>query len=344
MAIIVLDLEWNQGFPSTPDQKFNEIIQIGAVRLDTWDAEPTVFSQWVRPMFHRALHYRVRELVPVDRKTLRSAPNFFQVLKSFQSWCGNDAQFVTWGTEDLRVFHENLDHYHLDKSWITREYDLQKAYGYVCFDTNQQYALKTAIEQCGLDAPLTFHDASHDAMYTALIGKWLLERYGQLPDLAEVDRIFAQRAEEKRQALLAEAARLADGPCQEAEPLAQWDCGPFDTAIACASSREARLLMCPECQNKLYHINYYPVDGGRHFVAKARCSKHGPVYTLLTLRQEADKTYGTARVFDRESDASHIFKICAKYEEPAELEQPPKKRPYRSRKRTSRRQPPAAES
>ena len=333
MAIIVLDLEWNQGFPETPEQKFNEIIQIGAVRLDTWGAEPAVFSEWVRPLYHRALHYRVRELVPVDRKALRSAPNFFKVLKSFQAWCGPDTQFVTWGTEDLRVFHENLEHYQLDSSWITKEYDLQKAYGFMCFDSNQQFALKTAIEQCGLDTDLTFHDASHDAVYTSLIGKWMLERYGQLPDLEEVDRIFAQRAEEKRQALLAEAARMAREQIETGDPLEQWECGPFPTAIACASSRDARLLECPECRNKLYHISYYPVDDGALFVARARCSQHGPVYTILTPRQETDGVHATARAFGQNSDAGRVYKICAKYEDPADLEVQPKRR--RSRRRST---------
>ena len=330
MAIIVLDLEWNQGFPQTPEQKFNEIIQIGAVRLDTWESEPKVFSQWVRPMYHRTLHYRVRELVPVDKRALHSAPNFFKVLKSFQAWCGPEAHFVTWGTEDLRVFHENLDHYQLDGEWITREYDLQKAYGYMCYDSNQQFALKTAIEQCGLEADLTFHDASHDAMYTALIGKWMLARFGQLPDLDEVNRIFAQRAEEKRQALLAEAARMAQALTQETEPLEQWEGGPFPTAIACASSRDARLLTCPACQNKLYHINYYPVGGELQFAARARCSQHGPVYTILTVHEEADGVYGTARAFAADSDAGRVYKICARYEEPADLEAQPKR--HRSRR------------
>jgi inhibitor of KinA sporulation pathway (predicted exonuclease) len=334
MAIIVMDLEWNQGFPATPEQKFNEILQIGAVRLETWDSEPEVFSQWVRPMYHRALHYRVRELVPVDKKLLRNAPNFFQVLSKFRAWCGEDAQFITWGTEDLRVFHENLDHYQLDKSWITKEYDLQKAYGYVCFDTNQQYSLKSAIEACELEAALTFHDASHDAMYTAMIGKWMLAKYQTLPDIAEIDRVFAQRAEEKRQALLAEAARLAAEAVEQGEPVATWDCGPFPTAIACASSREARLLLCPECNNKMYHINYFPVDGGKHFIAKARCSEHGTFFTLLTLRQEADQVSATARVFDSASDMNSVFKICSKYEEPAELERNEHRKPrHRNRGR-----------
>ncbi len=339
MAIVVLDLEWNQGFPATPEQKFNEIIQIGAVRMDTWDSEPVVFSQWVRPMYHRALHFRVRELVPVEKKTLRNAPNFFQALNKFRSWCGEDVQFVTWGAEDLRVFHENLDHYHLDKHWITEEYDLQKAFGYLCFDTSQQYSLKAAIAHCQLDAPLTFHDASHDAYYTALVGKWLLQHYIQLPETAELDRIFAQRAEERRIALLDDAARMAGALVETGTPLTQWECGPFPTAIACASSRDARLLLCPECRNKLYHINYFPVDNGRHFIAKARCSVHSTYYTLLSMQQDSDgQFHAIARVYDKDSDASQIFKICAKYEEPAKLEHRSKSRAY-PRRRKSRRQP-----
>ena len=37
MSYIFFDLEWNQGYPHSQEERLDEIIQIGAYRLDSWE-------------------------------------------------------------------------------------------------------------------------------------------------------------------------------------------------------------------------------------------------------------------------------------------------------------------
>ena len=53
MSYIFFDLEWNQGYPHSIEDKLDEIIQIGACRLEQWDSQPEPFSCYVRPTIHK---------------------------------------------------------------------------------------------------------------------------------------------------------------------------------------------------------------------------------------------------------------------------------------------------
>ena len=97
MSYVFFDLEWNQGYPHGEDDKLDEIIQIGACRLDSWEGEIAPFSSYVRPAIHKKLHHRVRKMLPLSMDTLRRAESFRTVARRFFSWCGPNPVFFTWG-------------------------------------------------------------------------------------------------------------------------------------------------------------------------------------------------------------------------------------------------------
>ena len=45
MSYIFFDLEWNQGYPHSIEDKLDEIIQIGACRLEQWDSQLSHLGQ-----------------------------------------------------------------------------------------------------------------------------------------------------------------------------------------------------------------------------------------------------------------------------------------------------------
>ena len=163
MSYVFFDLEWNQGYPRSEADKLDEIIQFGAYQLKDWQAEGVAFSAYVRPTIHKKLHHRVRKMLPLDQKDLLRAQRFPEVADTFFHWCGPDARFFTWGPSDAKVLDLNLAWYGMEQYLSIDVYDLQRAFDLMIMGSDQQTALKDAVEKLGLQDELEFHDDCNDA-------------------------------------------------------------------------------------------------------------------------------------------------------------------------------------
>ena len=103
--------------------------------------------------------------------------------------------------------------------------------------SDQQTALKDAVEALGLAEELAFHDACNDAFYTACIAAEMVRRLGELPSRRELERreqeLYRQRRERAAGTASAELERIF---CQE-PPLLDRDCGSFAGEGDCLKSR-----------------------------------------------------------------------------------------------------------
>ena len=95
MNYIILDMEWNQGYPGTKvfigdtrKQLVGEIIQIGAVKLDSDFKVVDTYSRLVKPVFYRKMHFKIEELTGISKEELKGASPFTEVFFDFISWCG----------------------------------------------------------------------------------------------------------------------------------------------------------------------------------------------------------------------------------------------------------------
>ena len=219
MSYIFFDLEWNQGYPRSEADKLDEIIQLGAVKLEDWQAEGEAFSAYVRPTIHRKLHHRVRKMLPLDQKELFRADRFPEVVAAFFAWCGEDALFFTWGPSDAKVLDLNLAWYGMEEYLSIEPYDLQRAFDLMIMNTDQQTSLKDAVEALGLSATREFHDACNDAYYTALVGAEMIRRLGGLPPVHELAEKEWELHRQRRELAAAEAAAQVDEVFRTAEPL-----------------------------------------------------------------------------------------------------------------------------
>ena len=97
-------MEWNQcpygKTKENPNLPF-EIVEIGAIKLNENREITGHFSETIRPQVYRRFHYRTQEILHMDMEELKDARTFPQVISDFFSWCGEDAQFCTWGSLDL---------------------------------------------------------------------------------------------------------------------------------------------------------------------------------------------------------------------------------------------------
>ena len=330
MSYIFFDLEWNQGYPHTPEERLDEIIQIGACRLDSWEGKASNFSAYVRPSIHRSLHHRVKKILPLDQKELRRAEPFRKVIRDFFRWCGPDPVFFTWGDCDARVLDMNLCWYGMEEFLDVEIYDLQRAYDLCIAHTDQQAALKDAVEHFGLEDELEYHDAGNDAFYTAKIGAEMVRRLSTLPTEEELSRGEERFRQEKRRMARSEAVEALEEVLREAEPFHRRPLGPCESVEDVLRSRSARIFSCPECDTGVCSGNWYQV--GARYVARGRCPEHGRCCSCVTLREEGGKVTGELLVFDEENFPHEAFQRCKRGGECIVVGKTPRKRRRRRAK------------
>lgn len=331
MSYVFFDLEWNQGYPHGEADKLDEIIQFGAYQLKDWQAEGEAFSAYVRPTIHKKLHHRVRKMLPLDQKELFRAQRFPQVAASFFDWCGERPVFFTWGPSDGQVLERNLVWYGMGEYLPLEVYDLQRAFDLMVMGSDQQTALKDAVESLGLEERLEYHDACNDAFYTACIGAEMVRRLGGLPSPWELERRSQELCRERRRQAARTAAAELERIFAGETPLLDRDCGTFSGAGDCLKSRGARVFRCPKCDNWLCNGNWYQL--GSDYVARSRCVEHGRFYTILRLEPEREGWRGRCRVFTDDALPAPLFRLCKLGGQMISVRKLPRKR-KRSRKRT----------
>jgi DNA polymerase III epsilon subunit-like protein len=293
MSDIVFDMEWNMGYPKTEAARFDEIIEIGAAKVEGGQIVST-YKEYVRPTFHKAIHHHVRKILPFTKKDLQDAKNFRTVIKEFKAWCGPDAQLISWGNSDISVLHANLDRYHMPVDWFGDVYDLQAGYAYLLEEYTHQYSLKDVVEQLGIDAPEEFHDAANDAYYTAMIAIAIKEKYGHLPSTqviqAKREELRAIRAEELR----IKAKEQETAALEEAAPLTWAKLEGFSSPEALLQSPQCSKWLCPHCDQPVSATGWseYAETG---YLSRGQCKEHGWLYAFVTI-EEADHQYHGVRV------------------------------------------------
>lgn len=174
MNYIVFDLEWNQGYTSpskSSDTIPFEIIEIGAVKLNSDKVMIDEFSEIVSPQIYKTVHYMTGKLVQLKMDELKKGEPFPVVMRKFLEWCGNDYVFCTWGPLDLYELQRNMVYYHM-KPFSDRPfafYDVQKLYAIECDEEKRRLGLETAVDELKVEKDIPFHRAFSDAYYTAKV-------------------------------------------------------------------------------------------------------------------------------------------------------------------------------
>ena len=335
MSYVFFDLEWNQGYPHSEEDRLDEIIQIGACRLDRWDGEFETFSAYVRPAIHKKLHHRVRKMLPLKMETLRRAEGFRTVVRRFFHWCGQNPVFFTWGNSDMRVLDMNLCWYGMEEYLDLEIYDLQRAFDLLVLHTDQQAALKDAVAALELSDELTYHDAGNDAAYTARIGAELVRRFGALPTREELNELEADLRRQRREQAAEQAEAALCQMLREQEPVYQRNCGLYKSPEDCLRSRNARVVRCPKCDSWLCNGNWLGVRE-EHFVARSRCLEHGRFYTCITVQKNPLGARGHMSMYAAEEFPPDLFRLCKLGGEPVANVKSLKKRKRMRRKRKVR--------
>ena len=173
MNHVVVDLEMNpvsREFREIRRRLNDEVIEIGAVKLDENFAKVGEFQCYVKPEYGK-IQKHITKLTGITDETVESKETFEKSFFSFMEWAGEDSAVYSWSMSDLkqirgecRIKLTDYDVEPLTKRWV----DLQKEFD-DRLGLSNSLALKHALGAMGHDFEGTAHTALADAANTSAI-------------------------------------------------------------------------------------------------------------------------------------------------------------------------------
>ena len=127
---IIFDLEWSNYYNYATKTGINEVVEIGAIRLNDSLNIVDTFKQLVKPTFAKKISNRCKSITKITNDEVKSEGiSFTDAMADFKRWCGNgDNVFLSWSNSDLYVLANNylkvLGNCHV--SFIKKYCDAQK--------------------------------------------------------------------------------------------------------------------------------------------------------------------------------------------------------------------------
>ena len=164
-----MDLEWNNSYNKKLKCFFNEIIEIGAVMIDSSLEVVDTFSVLIKSQLSNKLSGRVKNLTHISNEDMYGGVSFGKAVSDFSKWIGNkDCIFMSWGNGDLRVMLDNLKFFEDIEGipFISRYMDLQKyCQLFLKLSNAQQVGLSAAATLLGIDvSEYSTHRALEDSL------------------------------------------------------------------------------------------------------------------------------------------------------------------------------------
>lgn len=172
MNYIILDLEWNNTYCKKKKGFLNEIIEIGAVKLNNNLQVIDIFDILIKPQLGKKLHTRVKELTNITNDDINTGIPFSQAMSNFRKWVSHEKNVIlTWGDTDVRVLIENFRYFNGIGfiPFLSNYVNLQKyAQAFMNISKAEQIGLSAAAEKLGLNpADYSLHRALDDSKLTA---------------------------------------------------------------------------------------------------------------------------------------------------------------------------------
>ena len=129
MNYIVFDLEatcW-QGNHNNKQ----EIIEIGAVKLNEYGEAESIFSSFVKPVIHPTLSSFCTELTTIRQVDVNRADKFPDVIEDFQDWIeifDENYLLCSWGGFDKRILISNCEYHDFESDWVEHHINVKKQY------------------------------------------------------------------------------------------------------------------------------------------------------------------------------------------------------------------------
>ncbi|RED54935.1 3'-5' exonuclease [Cohnella lupini] len=168
MDYIILDIEFN-GRKFASDLPM-EVIEIGAVRLNSSLIQTDEFSSLIKPVYFSKLNGFIKKKTGIPQEEIDIADGFRKVIGDFTDWLNRSEEFllVTWGGEDLKRIVFDIRMHKLDDAyWLAAPYfDLLKGFLRYKKVTND-VSVEAALLDLNISAEGSAHRALDDARMTS---------------------------------------------------------------------------------------------------------------------------------------------------------------------------------
>ncbi len=277
MNYIVLDLEWNMGSPKEELKMMPfEIIEIGAVRLDSEKKETGRFSRLIHPKVYKNMHRINSNIVHLTDQDLKDAEDFEIVYSEFQSFCeGEPFIFCTWGDTDLTELQRNINYFDLiPLSEGPIEFlDVQKLLGYNKGLPKERMSLEKASQELSIPESSDFHRALSDAIYTAEILKRIDRKYEIFTSFNSYHTPETEKDEINKN--FGTYKKMISKTYPDKQFLMR--------------AKNIRGLRCPVCDKKLKKEIPWFTTNNKHYMTIGRCSVHGEVKSKIRIKKDEIK-------------------------------------------------------
>ena len=321
MYYITLDLEWNQAYAQKAlavQRRLScrlrgEVIQIGAVKLDSKMNICGSYQIIVKPRYFKKLHRHVSQLTGITQEQMDMGTPLTEAAERFRKWCGKDFAFLTWGPDDIPMLKENFHVHDIPSAWLEQVYDLQVIFNRQTDGGSKQRSLEYAMEYFELPQNLPAHDALNDAYFTALVAKKL--------DVPEGVRSYnSVRGEFLEESVIGDADAGDDG---------------YVTISELLDDDLVKKPLCPICKKPLALEDTPLHTKGQRYTYHYVCKKDGDMLLSLRLQRNFNETWRAKRTVKLAGEEQ-----LAAYREGLEKASIRKKSSHRRRPR--RRKPTAA--
>jgi 3'-5' exoribonuclease 1 len=178
MNYIIYDLEatcWE----NSPPGYVQEIIEIGAFRLNQYGEVRGKFNRFIRPVVHPTLSPFCRQLTSIQQEDVNRAKTFPDVIDEFKTWAYIDEEdyvLCSWGNFDRKMFAADCRLHRLESEWTERHANLKEQYR-LMKNMKKGPGLRRAVEGEGLLFTGVHHRGISDAenlvkIFLKYLGHW----------------------------------------------------------------------------------------------------------------------------------------------------------------------------
>lgn len=164
MEYIIFDLEATCWEGNTMGRT-QEIIEIGAIKLDAYGTQQDTFQRFVRPVMDPGLSVYCRKLTGIRQDQVDAAKPFPAVIKQFIDWIHmNDSAYLlcSWGSKDHQLLEEACLRDRIEDDWLDNYIDLKSEYHRIR-GLQKKIGLKRTLSKEGLEFEGDHHRALDDA-------------------------------------------------------------------------------------------------------------------------------------------------------------------------------------
>jgi DNA polymerase III epsilon subunit-like protein len=279
MDIIILDLEWNGSYSKKVHHYVNEIIEIGAVKVNENLELIDTCSMLVKPEIGKKLSSHIASLTHISNDELFSKGlSFISATDKFREF-SKDCVILTWGTSDILTLMDNFNYYTGDSEipFLKSYCNLQEYCEYMLDVHNPaaQLGLLNCAEMLDIKSDEEeLHRAYTDAKLSLKCLKKLYDKKKFISSIADVDDEFYRKITFKNKLITDINNPLID--------------------------KSQLYFICDDCGIRVEQLTHFKVKN-KNFIAKFRCPKCRKVFNgKIAMRLKYDGVTIKKRTFINE--------------------------------------------